>query len=162
MIDPCVDAQINPNSYNYTLGDRVLRLTSEFIDLQGTEEYEDCFVPESGLVLMPGECYLGSTAEVFGSHCFASLITGRSSIGRKFVTNHITAGLIDIGFVGRVTLEITVQRPTRVYPGVPFGQIYWFTTYGPHAAYQGKYQGQEGPSPSRLAHEFTRGPLAAD
>ena len=46
--------------------------------------------------------------EVFGSDVYASLVTGRSSVGRKFVTNHITAGLIDQGFVGTITLEIVV------------------------------------------------------
>ena len=81
---------------------------------------------------------------------YASLVTGRSSVGRKFVTNHITAGLIDQGFIGNITLEIVVFKRTRVYPGMKFGQIFWFTTAGAPYLYDGKYQGQSGPTLSRL------------
>lgn len=145
------ETNLNPNSYNYTLGPKILRLLSLEIDLLQTDEFQQLVIPPEGLVLHPGECYLGHTLETFGSIKYASLVTGRSSIGRKFITNHVTAGLIDIGFQGEITLEITVQRPTRVYCGVPFGQIFWFTAVGyPLVQYDGKYQGQSGPTPSRL------------
>jgi dCTP deaminase len=151
-IEPFSSELLNPNSYNYRLGPQVLRLITEEIDLLGAEEFEALDIGPGGLVLLPGECYLGHTCEVFGSNYFASLITGRSSVGRKFVTNHITAGLIDVGFCGQVTLEIVVQRPTRVYAGIPFGQIFWFSLFGPPTPqYVGKYQGQVGPVESRLA-----------
>jgi dCTP deaminase len=154
IISPFRDGNLNPNSYNYTLGNSVLRLVSEEIDLLIEDEFEEIEIPSNGLLLMPGECYLGHTAEVFGSNKYASLITGRSSVGRKFITNHVTAGLIDIGFFGEITLEITVHRPTRVYSSVPFGQIFWFTAVGlPLKQYDGKYQGQTGPTPSRLSHK---------
>ncbi|MFE9188393.1 dCTP deaminase [Micromonospora sp. NPDC007208] len=154
LISPFREDQLNPNSYNYTLGDSLLRLVSEEIDLRGVDEFEEVLIASDGLVLQPGECYLGHTAEVFGSRVFASLITGRSSVGRKFVTNHITAGLIDVGFEGQITLEITVQRPTRVYAGILFGQIYWFSLHGsPEPQYSGKYQNQDGPTPSRMIHD---------
>lgn len=150
-IEPFVRTRLNPNSYNYTLHSHVLRLISEEIDLLGEDEFEELAIEDGhGLLLMPGECYLGSTAEVFGSDHFASLLTGRSSVGRKFITNHITAGLVDVGFCGRITLEITVQRPTRIYTGVPFGQVYWFSLMGEPAIYAGKYQGQQRATPSRL------------
>jgi dCTP deaminase len=150
-IAPFDEAALNPNSYNYTLGASILRLVSTEIDLLQDEQYEEMRLPDCGLVLEPGECYLGHTAETFGSRLFASLITGRSSVGRKFVTNHITAGLIDVGFYGQITLEITVQRPTRVYPDIPFGQIYWFSLHGnADSQYRGKYQSQSGPTPSKL------------
>jgi dCTP deaminase len=151
-IEPFESAQLNPNSYNYRLGPSVRRLTSPELDMLRDDEYEDLLIGEEGLVLLPGECYLGHTFETFGSRHYASLITGRSSVGRKFVTNHITAGLIDIGFFGEITLEITVQRPTRVYAGLPFGQIYWFSLCGEALPqYDGKYQQQLGPTASKLA-----------
>jgi dCTP deaminase len=150
-INPFDARQVNPNSYNYTLHGTVLRLVSTELDLRVPEEYEELRIPASGLVLLPTECYLACTAETFGSNYYASLITGRSSVGRKFVTNHITAGLIDVGFIGHITLEVTVQRPTRVYKGVPFGQIFWFTVDGDTLPkYGGKYQNQTGPTASRL------------
>ena len=156
VIDPYCECHLNPNSYNYRLGSQVFRLVSEEIDLMGQDEFEELTIPTEGLRLMPGECYLGSTVERFGSNQYASLVTGRSSIGRKFVTNHITAGLVDVGFLGQITLEITVQRPTRVYAGVSFGQIFWFSLAGlPAHHYTGKYQFQEGPTASRISQDRT-------
>lgn len=144
---------INPNSYNYHLGDKLLRLKNEIFDLKEKDEYEEIIIPEKGLVLYPGECYLGTTVEKFGSNVYAALITGRSSIGRKFITNHVTAGLIDQGFYGNITLEITVNRPTKVYPGIVFGQIFWFTVCGTPLLYNGKYQNQHNPTISRIYRE---------
>ncbi len=90
------------------------------------------------------------TDELFGSKKFASLITGRSSVGRKFITNHFCAGLIDQGFYGRITLEIAVVKPTIVYPRMLFGQIFWFSVLGKARLYSGKYQGQDEPTNSKL------------
>ena len=146
--------KINPNSYNYTLFNKIYRIKNEIIDFKIPDELEELTIGEEGLVLQPGECYLGCTNEVFGSNHFASLVTGRSSIGRKFVTNHVTAALIDQGFQGRITLEITVTKPTRVYADVEFGQIYWFKTMGEALLYQGKYQFQRRPMPSLIHVDF--------
>jgi dCTP deaminase len=144
------EEHLNSNSYNYRLDKTLYRLTNEIIDLKQEETYETIVIPEAGYLLLPGEAYLGSTVEVFSSDVYASLVTGRSSIGRKFITNHVTAGLIDQGFKGQITLEITVVKPTRVYAGVLFGQIFWFATQGEARLYQGKYQGQSGPTLSKL------------
>ena len=149
-IDPFSQECLNPNSYNYHLDRQLKRLTSPIIDCRKEDDFEEIIIPENGYVLEPGQCYLGSTIEVFGSNYFASLVTGRSSVGRKFITNHITAGLIDQGFFGHITLEITVQRKTRVYPRMRFGQIFWFSVVGETNLYRGKYQNQVGSSASRL------------
>lgn len=160
VISPFSSSLVNPNSYNYTLGNVVRRLTSPLIDLRGVEEYEEHCMGDEGMLLLPGECYLCHTSEIFGSRYYASLVTGRSSVGRKFITNHITAGLVDLGFFGQITLEVTVQRPTMVYPGVPFGQIFWFRVQGDRSIqYQGKYQSQEGPVQSRLSWDLESMPL---
>ncbi|MBV1849563.1 dCTP deaminase [Catellatospora tritici] len=161
VIEPFLPDHLNPNSYNYRLSPSLKRITSEVIDCKAEDEYDEIEIPEEGYILEPGECYLGATMEVFGSLHYASLVTGRSSIGRKFVTNHITAGLIDQGFFGNITLEIVAQKRTRVYPGMRFGQIFWFTTAGTPLLYEGKYQGQRGPTPSRLREDaFPFGGLA--
>lgn len=153
LISPFLPAQINPNSYNYCLSDKLLRIANDVIDLKIEDQFEEIIIDESGYLLKPGECYLGSTRETFGSDYFAALITGRSSIGRKFVTNHVTAGLIDVGFCGEITLEITCTKPTIVYPNIPFGQIFWFSLLGDSVIYDGKYMGQSGPTPSRLEYD---------
>ena len=148
---------LNPNSYNYTLSPILYRITNEVIDLKQSDKYEEIHIHPNGTKLMPGECYLGSTVEIFGSHFYASLITGRSSIGRKFITNHITAGLIDIGFIGTITLEIIVAKPTIIYPDITFGQIYWFSSAGNVNLYNGKYQQQRGPTLSKNHFDFLTG-----
>lgn len=153
QISPFDSKWLNPNSYNYHLSPVLKRLTSEVIDCKRPDEYETIGIADDGYVLQPGECYLGATEEVFGSDVYASLVTGRSSIGRKFVTNHVTAGLIDQGFHGTITLEIVAHRPTRVYPGMAFGQIFWFTTSGVPLLYNGKYQFQDGPTLSKLGED---------
>jgi dCTP deaminase len=154
IIDPFEEQNINPNSYNYHLDRKLLRIENDIIDLTSKDEYEEIIIPDDGYILKPDECYLGSTCETFGSDYFASLVTGRSSLGRKFITNHITAGLIDQGFVGKITLEITVQKPTRIYYGIEFGQIFWFTVKGLKKLYNGKYQGQEGATISKIYDEY--------
>jgi len=148
-IVPFAEDQVNPNSYNYRLSPGLRRLTNPIIDMRQEDAFEDLIVPPEGLLIHPGECYLGCTTEHFGSDHYAALITGRSSVGRKFVTNHVTAGLIDQGFYGRITLEILVQRPTRVYPNIVFGQIIWFTSVGEATLYAGKYAEQTRATGSR-------------
>lgn len=149
-IDPFNTCNINPNSYNYTLYKKLKILKNEIIDLKGEDQFEEIEISESGILLYPNELYLGATNEIFGSNHFASLITGRSSIGRKFVTNHKTAGLIDVGFYGRITLEIQVARKTLFYPNIKFGQIFWFTIVGNKPQYNGKYLKQEEPTISKI------------
>ena len=150
IIDPFDVKNINPNSYNYFLDKKIKRITNQIIDLGKEDEYEELIIGSQGLMLLPGECYLGATREVFGSDYYASLITGRSSIGRKFITNHITAGLIDQGFLGKITLEITVQKPTIIYTDIAFGQIFWFTVKGETRLYCGTYQNQSEATISRI------------
>lgn len=156
-IDPFDPGRLNPNSYNYSLSPVLRRLTNEVIDIKGEDDYEEIVVSKEGTLLLPGECYLGCTAEIFGSQKFASLITGRSSIGRKFVTNHVTAGLIDVGFEGRITLEITLVKPTIIYPYITFGQIFWFTLSGGVSTYNGKYQNQVVPTLSLIHRDSGKG-----
>lgn len=150
------EASLNANSYNYRLSPHLRIHSGEFFDCRSEDQFEDITMPMDGYVLQPGECYLGMTEETFGSEYYASLITGRSSIGRKFVTNHLCAGLIDQGFFGNITLEISVIKKTRVYPGMLFGQIFWFTVFGPARLYSGKYQNQSYPTESRLHIDMDR------
>ena len=153
LIDPFDPLMINPNSYKYHLGNKLLRLTAEILDLKEKDEYEEIIIPEEGLILYPGECYLASTLERFGSNVYASLVTGRSSVGRKFLTNHMNSALISQGFFGNITLEISVIKPTRIYPYFEFGQIFWFTVCGDPCLYEGKYQNQSAPTISMIYAE---------
>lgn len=153
IIEPFDSICLNPNSYNYHLDKRMMRLVDNCIDMRKEDNFEEFIIQNEGSILYPGECYLGVTKEIFGSDYFASLVTGRSSVGRKFITNHITAGLIDQGFHGRITLEITVQKPTIVYPNIVFGQIFWFSVMGESKLYHGKYQYQAEATISQIFRE---------
>ncbi len=145
-IDPFHEQQVNPNSYDYRLANllRILRFNGEHngapcIDPRLPMEYDEVIIPSTGYLLEVEKAYLGSTMEKFGSDFYAALVTGKSSIGRLFIKNHACAGLIDQGFFNHITLEITAKLPILVFPGMRFGQIFWFESIGECELYKGKY-----------------------
>lgn len=116
--------------------------------------------PGAAMVLEPGRFTLASTWEVVSlSQGLAARIEGKSSLGRLGLIVHSTAGFIDPGFVGQITLEITnlATRSILLWPGMPIAQLGVFVMSNParrpYGAGRGShYQGQRGPTPSR-AHE---------
>lgn len=155
-IDPYDESQLNPNSYNLRLGDKLLAYTDHILDMKRDNPAREILIPHDGLILEPGELYLGSTVEVAGSTHYIPVIEGRSGIARLGIQIHSAAGFGDVGFVGQWTLEITVAKPVRIYAGVEFCQMAFFTPDGPIRQYQGAYHGQRGPQPSRLWRELSR------
>lgn len=160
-IDPFEKSQVNPNSYNYRLANKllILKFNNEFngipcIDPKLPMITKEVIIPETGYLLLTENFYLGSTVEVFGSDIFPSLLTGRSSIARIGLGNHKCGGLLDLGWKGTITLEISAKLPTIVYPNMKFGQVYWFTSIGDVEGYKGKYQGQRGPRASEIYKDF--------
>ncbi len=114
-------------------------------------------------MLHPGEFVLGSTLEVvaLGDDIVARL-EGKSSLGRLGLLIHSTAGFVDPGFEGHLTLELSnvANLPIAIYPGMKIGQLsfYELTTpaenpYGSAKA-GSKYHGQRGPTASRIQEEF--------
>src|SRR6478735_3217561 len=112
-----------------------------------------------GFVFDPGEFVLGSTVErVAIPHDLVARVDGRSSVGRLAIVVHATAGFIDPGFEGEITLELSnIGRiPVRLYPGMRIAQIVFQTMTSPAerpygAARGSKYQGQSGPQASRIS-----------
>lgn len=161
-IEPFDPKLCNPNSYDYRLGEilRIIKFNSIFdgvpcIDPRLPMKYEEIKIPKSGFLLLTENAYLGSTIEKFGSDYYASLVTGKSSIGRLFIKNHACAGLIDQGFFNHITLEITAKLPTLIFPGMRFGQIFWFESIGECALYKGKYNiGDNAAEPSKIRFDF--------
>lgn len=86
--------------------------------------------PEAGWLLRPGIGYLMHTRERIWTESFVPIVDGKSSIGRLFMQIHATAGYGDPGFDGEYTLEVIVQHPVRVYPGMRIGQIRFHTMHG--------------------------------
>ncbi len=116
-------------------------------------------------ILHPGEFVLGSTYEVvsLGDDVSARL-EGKSSLGRLGLLTHSTAGFIDAGFSGHVTLELSnvATLPIKLWPGMKIGQLCFFQLTSPAEAPYGsgasgsRYQGQRGPTPSRSFQNFHR------
>jgi dCTP deaminase len=169
VIEPLDDPelQIQPASVD-------LRLASSFIvyrlphvpcidphDLSSVAGYtEQIDVVEGGsFVLQPGEFALGSTHErVRVPADLVARVEGRSSIGRLAVVVHATAGFIDPGFEGQITLELSNlgRCAVKLYPGMRISQVVFHTMTSPAERPYGvergsKYQGQGGPVPSRMA-----------
>ena len=116
-------------------------------------------------ILHPGEFVLGSTYEVVTlPDDIASRLEGKSSLGRLGLLTHSTAGFIDAGFSGHVTLELSnvATLPIKLWPGMKIGQLCFFRLTSPAEAPYGsgaqgsRYQGQRGPTPSRSFQNFHR------
>lgn len=120
--------------------------------------------PGDPFVLHPGEFVLGATLERCTlSDDLAGRLEGKSSLGRLGLLTHSTAGFIDPGFSGHITLELSnvANLPITLWPGMKIGQLCLFRLTSPaehpygSAAAGSKYQGQRGPTPSRAYLNFT-------
>jgi dCTP deaminase len=118
-------------------------------------------------VLHPGEFVLGSTLEVVSlPDDLAGRLEGKSSLGRLGLLTHSTAGFIDPGFSGHVTLELSnvANLPITLWPGMKIGQLCLFRLSSPanhpygSSVYGSRYQGQRGPTPSRSWQNWTTWP----
>ena len=116
-------------------------------------------------ILHPGEFVLGSTyEEVSLPEDLAARVEGKSSLGRLGLLTHATAGFVDPGFSGHVTLELAnvATLPIKLYPGMKIGQFCFFRLSSPSEhpygseKYGSRYQGQRGPTPSRSFQNFHR------
>src|SRR3954452_2686271 len=121
---------------------------------------------EEAFVLHPGEFALGSIYEVVTlPDDIAARVEGQSSLGRLGLLTHATAGFIDPGFSGHVTLELSnvATLPIKLWPGMKIGQLCFFRLTSPaehpygSSVYGSRYQGQQGPTPSRSHLGFVRG-----
>src|SRR5262249_47249680 len=116
-------------------------------------------------ILHPSEFVLASTYEVVTlPDDIAGRLEGKSSLGRLGRVAHSTAGCIDSGFSGHVTLELSsvAPRPIKLWPGMKIGQLCLFRTSSPaehpygSSIYGSRYQDQRGPTPSRSYLNFYR------
>jgi dCTP deaminase len=169
VVDPLDDDAIQPSSIDVRLDNRFrvfYTARHPYIDVKQpmddlTELVE--VKPDDAFILHPGEFVLGSTLEEVGIPAdLAARLEGKSSLGRLGLMTHSTAGFLDPGFIGHVTLELSnvANLPITLYPGMRIGQIAVFqlTTaaerpYGSRGV-GSKYQGQRGPTPSRYWENF--------
>ena len=174
-LDPWDPAMVQPSSVDVRL-DRYFRLFDNhkypFID--PAEDQPDLthlieVAPDEAFVLHPGEFVLGSTFEqVTLPDDIAARLEGKSSLGRLGLLTHSTAGFIDPGFSGHVTLELSnvATLPIKLWPGMKIGQLCFFQLSSPAEHPSGTrqrgshYQGQRGPTASRSFENFRRTPPA--
>ncbi|MEK7550449.1 MAG: deoxycytidine deaminase [Patescibacteria group bacterium] len=132
ILDPFSDKLINPNSYNYRLGDTFLVYQNMVIDTKVLQKTKKIKIPKNGFTLQPGIIYLGSTLEKIGSDEFVPSLIGRSSLGRLGLFLQITADLGHLGTRHNWTLELTCVQPLVVYPGMRIGQVSFWKPDGPN------------------------------
>lgn len=168
-IDPWDEARLQPSSVDVTvLGEfRVFRNNRRpHIDVH--ESLDDLTelvtVEENPFILHPGEFVLGSTIERIGlPDDLVARLEGKSSLGRLGLLIHSTAGFIDPGWDGTITLELSnvARLPITIYPGMRIGQISFMRLDRPaekpygHPSLNSKYQGQSGPVDSRYRENFS-------
>ena len=130
---------LNPNSYNLKLHPELLVYTGQELDSRKDNPTQKLVIPDSGLLLTPGELYLARTVEYTETYNLVPVIDGRSSTGRLGLAAHVTAGYGDNGFKGTWTLELFVVRPLRIYPDTAIAQIRYHTLAPGADTYKGKY-----------------------
>ncbi len=145
---------LNPNSYNLTLGNTIKTYRpvyqsknkndhSMYLDILKDNPYEEITITEEGFALVPGKVYIATTNERTFSSKFQPKIDGRSSVGRLGIMVHLTAGYGDIGFDGKWTLELAVIQPIIIYPNIPICQVSFMVPAGDTSIqYNGRYQHQ--------------------
>ncbi|MGH9263015.1 MAG: dCTP deaminase [Acidimicrobiales bacterium] len=175
-IDPLDESCIQPSSVDLRL-DKLFRVflnhTMPVIDVRKdlsdlTREVE--IDQGDAFILHPGEFVLGSTFEKISlPDDLVARIEGKSSLGRLGLLIHSTAGFIDAGFSGHITLELSnvANLPITLYPGMKIGQVSFLRMTTPADVPYGsskvgsKYQGQRGPTPSRYWENFAVGDPAS-
>ena len=173
-LDPFDAAMVQPSSVDVRL-DRFFRVfeNHKYPHIDPAQDQPDLtrlVEPEADepFILHPGEFVLGSTYEVVTlPDDVAARLEGKSSLGRLGLLTHSTAGFIDPGFSGHVTLELSnvATLPIKLWPGMKIGQLCFFRLSSPSEhpygseKYGSRYQGQRGPTPSRSAQNFHRTPV---
>lgn len=171
-IEPLEDEkQIQPSSVDMRLGDefKVFKVVRKpYIDPKDPEDiasYMESTKVEPGeaFIIHPNEFALATTNEyVKVPDDLVARVEGRSSMGRLGITMHVTAGFIDPGFEGKITLEISNigSMPVALYPGQRVCQIVFETMTTPsevpygHPTRNSKYMGQVKPESSRIKQDY--------
>jgi dCTP deaminase len=167
LIDPFDPGCVQPSSVDLHVGSQFRVFANNrypYIDVRKEQpdltELVD-MSPDEPFILHPGEFVLGQTVEwVEIPDDLVARLEGKSSLGRLGLLIHSTAGYVDPGWKGTLTLELSnvANLPITLYPGMKIGQISFFRLSTPAATPYGaagnKYQGQRGPTPSRFFEDF--------
>lgn len=152
-VDPYAPENVGPCSLDLTLGDQVLvypdsmermnpfgRFWGKALLVDAPNRTEHHVFAGDRIALTPGVLYLACTRERVCTKRYAGVLHGRSSLGRLGVEVHQTAGFIDPGFDGVITLEVTVVHPVELVAGMRICQLTFEELQGEVELYRGKYQ----------------------
>lgn len=154
VIEPFEDHLVGPNSYDFHLGSRCRTYTEPVLDCARDNPSRLEAIPEDGLLVAPESIYLVDTLEIIGSSRYVPIIRGRSSTARLGVFVHVTADLIDLGSINKLTLQLHAVIPTRLYAGMRIGQVTFWEIEGKITLYGGKYRHVESPAASLSYVDF--------
>lgn len=154
-IDPYAPERLNTNSYNLTLHNELLVYEEVVLDTAAPNRYRRLPLPTEGLVLHPGQLYLGRTVEQTKTNGLVPRVQGRSSLTRLGLIVCPGASLGEAGYCGTWTLEMFVVQPLKIYPGMQVCQIYFHEITG-ELITRGdqKYHNSDDIEPSRMFLEF--------
>ncbi len=163
-VEPFAESMVQPSSVDVRL-DRFFRVFENHKysvinpSIEQSELTREVVVePNEHFILHPGEFVLASTYEIITlPDDIAGRLEGKSSLGRLGLLTHSTAGFIDPGFSGHITLELSnvANLPVKLFPGMKIGQLCLIKLSSPaehpygSAVYASRYQGQRGPTASR-------------
>lgn len=133
VISPFNAEQINPNSYNYRIDNKI-----KYYDYN-TNTFIERLIPQEGMKLMPQRLYLANTYELIGSREYVTSLIGRSSVGRLGLFLQISADLGNLGDAHKWTLELTCVQPIIIYPYMIIGQVSFWVPEGNIKLYDGEY-----------------------
>lgn len=154
-IAPFTEKLLNPNSYNYRLGNVLYEISDEVIDGKIKTKYKKIVLAKEGYVLKPHHLYLAATKEKIGSNKYVTQLIGRSSMGRLGLFLQVTAPLGHVGCNHNWTLELKAVQPLRIYKGMRIGQVtFWKMTGNRYINYEtGKYNKHNKPYVSMFYKE---------
>lgn len=167
-LSPYDPKSVQPASYDVKLGDefRIFKnIHKPYLDVkEDMKGFMELVRVKKGdpIILHPREFVLGTTIEKITLPAdLMCQLNGRSSLGRLGIIIHATAGFVDPGFSGHITLEMSnmANIPIALYPGMRIGQFSFMRLDFPAESIYGKqrgskYYGQKGPTASRLYEDF--------
>lgn len=168
-IEPYDDAMVQPSSIDVRMDRHFLAFDNHrYAHIDPSQEQENLtrvvdVDPDQPFILHPGEFVLGSTYETITlPDDLAARVEGKSSLGRLGLLTHATAGFVDPGFSGHITLEFSnvANLPIKLWPGMKIGQLCFLKMSSPvdnpygSSVNRSHYQGQRGPTASRSFANF--------
>jgi dCTP deaminase len=155
IIEPFSDKHIEPNSYGFHIGNRILQYDSKTIDASKKNITKDINTFKR-IVLLPNQLYLFDTYEKMGSAIYAQTLYARLSTALCGMWIQFSAPLGHIGAVVNWTLEVQVAQPLIIYPYIKIGKIAFWKSIGDVISYRGRYLNSSQVVASRFNYDCKR------